>query len=170
VIRSSPIRAALASALICGTGGVVLAGDWIADAKTGCKLWNPHPSSGETVIWPGPCKDGFAEGKGRLDWLRAGKPYERDEGEWRAGRQTGRGTQTWPGGIYDGQLSDGLPHGHGVLTLGEARYEGAFLNGIPNGSGVLTNASGTFAGNWQGGCFNDGKRRAAIGVAVISCP
>jgi hypothetical protein len=146
------------------------AGDWIADAKTGCKVWNPQPAPGETAKWTGPCKDGFAEGKGVLEWFKAGNTYERDEGEWHAGHQMGDGAQTWPGGQYKGQFADGLPHGRGVLIVGGGRYDGAFLNGKPNGKGVLTNASGTFDGTWAEGCFTDGKRRAAIGVSLPSCP
>ena len=109
------------------------------------------------------------QGRSR-DWLRGGSQYERDEGLWRAGRQTGEGAQTWPGGQYKGQFSESLPHGKGVLSSGEARYDGAFLNGKPNGKGALTNASGRFDGTWSDGCFNDGKRRATLGVSVQSCP
>ncbi len=163
------LQAVFATALLLGMPAAALAGDWIAGAKPGCKIWNPRPSPGETVSWAGPCKGGFADGKGALDWLKGGKAYERDEGEWRAGRQVD-GTQTWSGGQYTGQLSDSLPHGMGVLTFGEARYDGAFLNGTPNGSGALTNRAGTFQGTWSDGCFNDGKRRTAIGVSVDSCP
>jgi MORN repeat len=161
---------ALLPVLLAGAPAAALASGWIADPNTGCKVWNPHPSPGETARWAGPCKDGFADGKGVLDWLRAGSQYERDEGEWRGGRQVGEGTQTWPRGQYKGQLSDSLPHGTGVLTFGGARYDGAFLNGRPNGSGALTNMAGTFEGTWTDGCFNDGRRRTAIGVSLESCP
>ncbi len=44
-----------------GAPAVALAGDWIADVKTGCKIWNPAPAPGETVNWAGPCNAGFAE-------------------------------------------------------------------------------------------------------------
>jgi len=169
-IHAKKWRLCIASAFILCAPAVALAGDWIADAKTGCKVWNPQPSAGETARWSGPCKDGFADGKGALDWLRGNSQYERDEGVWRAGRQTGEGAQTWPGGQYKGQFLDSLPHGKGVLISGEARYDGAFLNGKPNGKGAMTNASGTFDGTWADGCFNDGKRRAAFGVSVQSCP
>ena len=145
-----------------------MAGDW-AVAGDGCKVWNPHPANGETIRWTGGCKDGFVEGMGALEWQRGGKTYERDEGQWRGGRQMS-GSQVWPGGQYDGQLADGLPSGRGVLILGDARYEGLFLNGKPNGKGTLTNASGSLEGNWTDGCFNDGKHRDAIGVSVQSCP
>jgi hypothetical protein len=164
------VQVALASGLLLCAPAIAQAGDWIADAKTGCKVWNPQPSTGEAVRWNGPCKDGFADGKGVLDWLRGGSQYERDEGLWRAGRQTGEGTQTWPGGQYKGHFSESLPHGKGVLISGDARYDGAFLNGKPNGKGALTNASGTFDGTWSDGCFNDGKRRATLGASVQSCP
>ena len=144
------------------------AGDW-AVAGDGCKVWNPHPTNGEAIRWTGGCKDGFVEGMGALEWQRGGKTYERDEGQWRGGRQVS-GSQTWPGGQYDGQFADSLPNGSGVLIFGDARYEGLFVNGKPNGKGTLTNASGSFDGNWADGCFNDGKHRAAIGVSLQSCP
>ncbi len=160
----------MAGALYLSSSMAAFAGDWIADAKTGCKVWNPHPAPGETVSWEGPCQNGFAAGQGRLQWIKGGAPYERDEGVWRGGRQSGEGSQTWPGGRYEGQLADGMPHGRGVLNFGDARYEGTFLNGKPSGSGLLKNAFGVFDGQWRDGCFNDGKRRASIGVPVTACP
>ena len=144
------------------------AGDW-AVAGDGCKAWNPHPTNGETIRWTGGCKDGFVEGMGTLEWQRSGKAYERDEGQWRGGRQV-RGSQVWPGGQYEGQFADSIPNGRGVLIFGDARYEGLFVNGKPNGKGTLTSASGSFDGNWTDGCFNDGKHRASIGVSASSCP
>ena len=161
---------AIGCAFLLVTTVGAFAGDWIADARTNCRVWNPHPAVGESVSWSGTCKDRLAEGKGILEWLKGGKPYERDEGTWRNGRQMGEGAQTWPGGQYKGQLADGMPHGRGVLTLGEARYEGTFLDGKPSGNGVLKNPSGVFDGQWRDGCFNDGKHRAAIGVSVQACP
>ncbi|MGO9544330.1 MAG: hypothetical protein ACLPPF_05995 [Rhodomicrobium sp.] len=169
-LRIPVLQAAFACSLLIGMASGALAGDWIADPKAGCKVWNPQPAAGESVSWAGACKSGFADGKGVLEWLKGGKPYERDEGEWRAGRQVGEGTQTWPSGQYKGQFSDSMPHGQGVLTVGGARYDGSFVSGKPNGKGVLTNASGTFDGTWTDGCFNDGKRRAAAGVPLQSCP
>ena len=162
-------KSVIACALLLLFAARAAAGEW-AVAEGGCKVWNPNPAPGETANWTGACKEGFAEGAGVLEWRRGGKPYERDEGNWRAGRQTGQGAQSWPGGEFKGQLAESMPGGQGVLTLGEARYEGAFLNGKPNGRGVLTNASGVFDGAWRDGCFNDGKRRAAFGVSLQSCP
>jgi hypothetical protein len=154
--------------LVAGSITGAIAGDW-AIAGDGCKVWNPRPGSSETIRWTGGCKNGFVEGMGALEWQRGGKTYERDEGQWRGGRQIS-GSQVWPGGRYDGQFADGLPNGRGVLLLDHARYEGLFLNGKPNGEGTMTNASSSFNGNWTDGCFNDGQHRASIGVPLQSCP
>ncbi len=158
---------AIAFAFLSATGAG--AGVW-AEAQEGCKVWDPNPTPGETAHWTGACKGGFVEGAGVLEWRRGGKPYERDEGQWRGGRQIDDGSQTWPGGQFKGHLADSMPDGQGVLVLGDARYNGGFLSGKPNGRGVLTNTSGVFDGAWRDGCFNDGKRRAAFGVSLQSCP
>ena len=146
------------------------AGDWIADGKTGCRVWNPNPTAKESVSWSGSCKAGLADGAGVVQWLREGLPFERDEGQWQAGRQVGVGVQIWPTGRYEGEVKDGMPHGHGRLIVGDARYEGKFTAGKPDGAGILTNAQGVFEGSWKRGCFRDGRRRASLGVDLASCP
>ena len=47
---------------------------WIADSKTGCKVWDPMPQQNETVSWSGSCKNGLAQGRGVLQWYADGKP------------------------------------------------------------------------------------------------
>jgi MORN repeat len=143
---------------------------WGADAHSGCRVWDPHPQPNQSLTWSGACSNGVAEGRGILQWLKDGVPFERDEGTWLGGRQTGYGAQTWPLGSYRGDLHDGEPSGRGLLTLGDARYEGEFRNGLPDGAGTLRNASGTYQGHWKNGCFRDDKRKVAIGVPVASCP
>jgi hypothetical protein len=147
-----------------------LPGSWIPDQGSGCKVWNPHPQPGETVYWIGACAGGFAHGPGAAQWLRNSVPFESDEGEWRAGRQTGNGSQAWPSGRYDGDLTDGEPHGHGVMIVQGMRYEGDFRSGKPNGAGTLTNGSESLRGTWTNGCFRDGPRKASFGVPLSSCP
>jgi hypothetical protein len=146
------------------------AGNWIADTAGGCQVWNPHPQSDETIRWTGACANGLAQGRGAAQWFRNNLPFEADEGEWRAGRQTGYGTQVWPSGRYDGELIDGEPHGRGVLILQGVRYQGEFRNGLPNGTGVLTRGSETFRGTWTDGCFRDDVRKASFGVPLSACP
>ncbi len=162
------ILAAVCGCLFASVTGVA-AGDW-AIASGGCKVWNPHPVLGETARWTGSCKDGLLDGAGVVEWRRGGNTYERDEGEWRGGRQIGLGLQTWPGGQYSGQFADSLPSGSGAMTLGGSRYDGSFINGKPNGRGVLRTVWGVFDGVWQEGCFSDGKRRVSFSVPLEACP
>ena len=126
-------------------------GAFVNDTDGGCKVWNPHPMAGETAKWTGACVNGFAQGAGSLQWLRDGKAFEKDDGEWDHGRQTGRGMQNWKTGSYEGSLVDGEPHGNGVMTLQSARYVGEFRKGKPNGAGTVTNLQGAFSGTWRDG-------------------
>jgi hypothetical protein len=105
-----------------------------------------------------------------VQWLKDNIPSEKDEGEWREGRQIGQGTQVWASGRYEGEVMAGEPHGHGVLTLKGLRYEGEFRNGKPNGAGTMINISDVFQGTWNDGCFRDGKRKASVGIPLSACP
>jgi len=144
-------------------------GSFVADPNSGCKVWNPHPEPNESVSWSGGCVDGLAQGPGSLQWLNNNRPYEKDEGEWNKGQQSGRGTQVWSLGRYDGDIQNGEPHGRGAMTLQSARYEGEFRNGKPNGSGTVTNLDGIFKGNWKDGCLVGDKRRIAFSVSSSTC-
>jgi len=169
-MRIARFAAALAFVVAGSNAAPAQTGGWIADASVGCQVWNPHPQPGETIRWSGACANGFAQGRGAAQWFRDNLPFEADEGEWRAGRQTGYGTQVWPSGRYDGELVDGEPHGRGVLILQSVRYEGEFRNGKPNGAGTLTRGSDTFRGTWTDGCFREGTRKASFGVPLSACP
>jgi hypothetical protein len=169
-MRIARLAAALAFVVAASSAAPAQTGGWIADASVGCQVWNPHPQQGETMRWSGACANGFAQGRGAAQWFRNNLPFEADEGEWRAGRQTGFGTQVWPSGRYDGELVDGEPHGRGVLILQSVRYEGEFRNGKPNGAGTLTRGGDTFRGTWTDGCFREGTRKASFGVPLSACP
>jgi hypothetical protein len=145
------------------------AGGFVGDVLSGCKVWNPHPQSNETVKWTGECLDGLAQGPGSLQWFNNSKPYEKDQGEWKDGRQSGRGSQDWTTGRYDGELVNGEPQGRGVLTLQSSRYEGEFRHGKPNGFGIVTSLEGLFKGNWKDGCLDGDKRKIAFGVSSSTC-
>jgi len=191
---------------------------WIADPKTGCKVWNPYPQPNEGISWSGACKNGLAQGQGVLQWLQNGKPAGRYEGEYRDGKVNLRGTFIWPdGGRYVGEWRDNQRNGDGTQTwangdhyegeyrndalqglgtytwddgsryVGEWRqnmqsgrgaqtwpdgghYEGEYRDDRAHGQGHYVNAKGeTFDGNWVNGCFQDGNRKAAVGVAAASC-
>lgn len=166
-------RAMVAGAVVCAVSSAAAqappSGQFVAERGSGCKVWNPHPMPGETAVWSGACRDGFADGAGRLQWLKDGKPTERDEGDWRQGRQQGRGSQDWGSGRYDGDLVGGEPQGQGVLMLQSGRYEGGFAAGRPNGAGTMTSLQGSFHGLWKDGCLAGDKRHIAIGVSSAQC-
>lgn len=143
------------------------AGEWVAD-EFGCQVWDPNPQLEETVAWSGGCSNGHADGLGKVQWLKDNKLIETDEGEWRDGRQAGKGVQNWPIGRYEGELADGLPNGQGVLTFQRFRYEGQFRDGKPNGIGSLIEGSETVQGTWKDGCLQ-GQRKASIGIPLSAC-
>jgi len=159
---------ALSASLLVAASGAH-AGAWLADAKSGCQVWDASPQLEEAVAWSGSCANGRAEGHGTVQWLKGNVAIETDQGEWRDGRQAGKGIQSWPAGRYDGELSDGEPNGRGVLTLQKLRYEGEFRDGKPNGIGSLTAGGETVQGNWKDGCLQGGRRKASIGVPLSVC-
>lgn len=76
---------------------------WIMATNKPCKIWNPSPQPNESVTWSGPCKDGFASGKGVLRWTENGKPDVEFDGEYANGKRNGPGVMTTP----DGQRTEG---------------------------------------------------------------
>ncbi len=150
-------------------GQTTSTGDFVADPRNNCKVWDPHPIAGETVTWSGDCINGFAQGDGTVLWSRYGKPFEKDEGHWDQGRQSGRGTQDWRSGRYEGELSEGEPSGHGVMMLQASRYEGEFRKGKPNGDGAATTLHGVYKGTWKDGCLTRGKQTITFAVSPVSC-
>ena len=159
---------ALSGALLAVACGA-RAGEWIADAKSGCAVWDPNPQLEETVAWSGSCSNGRAEGFGTVQWSKDAIAIETDAGEWHDGRMTGKGVQTWPTGRYEGELADGEPSGRGVLTLQKLRYEGEFRSSKPNGTGSLTVGNETLRGTWKDGCLQGGQRKASIGIPLSAC-
>ena len=60
------------SLIACVGSNTAYAAGWISDKK-GCKHYNPNPIPNESVTWTGSCKNGFANGSGRLTWYKSGK-------------------------------------------------------------------------------------------------
>lgn len=95
----------LAFAVLLGAAGPVPAQDkdtapprWIADAKTGCKVWDPSPQPQESVRWSGSCENGLAAGEGILQWYQKGRPSDRYEGGYQGGKRNGHGVVTFGNG------------------------------------------------------------------------
>jgi hypothetical protein len=145
---------------------------WIADAKSGCRVWTPYTAAKMTITWTGACGGGMAQGKGTLRWFLDGKLLVTHDGEFRDGKANGRGVFTWADGErYEGEFRDGKANGRGVFTWADGeRYEGEWRDGKPNGFGQFVNNNGAFNGVWVAGCFRDGNRRAWVGVAASDCP
>lgn len=167
LLRNGAAAALCLHALTLAT--IARAGEWIGDSKTNCQVWDPNPQLDESVDWSGACSNGHADGAGTVRWLKNGTPIETDSGQWRDGKQTGKGVQNWPIGHYDGDLADGLPNGQGILTFQKFRYEGQFRDGKPNGVGNLIQGDQVVGGIWKDGCLQGGPRKASIGVPLSAC-
>ena len=155
-------------------GAAPLPSAWMADGRTGCKVWDPEPEPGEGVRWSGGCVGGFASGPGVTEWVEHGLVTERTEGSRVAGHLEGQGVQTLANGdrfegswkddrkegrgsyaaaagwTYTGEFKADRFDGMGVLTDGKGgRYEGAWKAGRRNGQGSYTGADGSrFTGLW----------------------
>jgi len=142
---------------------------WIRD-EHGCSAYNPtpQPKTGESIRWSGPCNQGYAEGRGRLEWFDAsgnsdgwaegtfehgylqgfgeslGPKGSHYRGEFLYSRKNGRGKLDTPLGIqYEGLFRDGQPEGFGTTVWPDGmRYEGEYRNGKRDGHGVFIGPSG----------------------------
>lgn len=115
------------------------AGAWILDPRSGCRVWNLFPLAKETVRWLGTCKDGKAEGRGKLHWTLNGKPNGYYEGYYVAGFRNGPGTFYFQNGNrHTGVYKNDLPNGHGEFVYANGnRYAGEFSNGTFHGKGAF---------------------------------
>ena len=62
--RCSALAAFATAAGIIIAATPALAGAWVADAKSGCQVWNPNPQLEETVAWSGSCANSRARDMG----------------------------------------------------------------------------------------------------------
>ncbi len=150
--------------------------NWIADAKTGCKVWNPFPEVDGLITWSGECKDNKADGKGVLRFSKNGNEII-IEGVMEDGRCCKDCSMTETGCFkYTGEFKDNLPYGkvtaineHGAFYIGEAekciwngqgeltlddgqKYIGTFKNGKFDGNGTMLYKSGDkYSGAWSEG-------------------
>jgi hypothetical protein len=123
---------------------------YLPDA-TGCKVYDPSPAPNETVTWSGQCLDGYADGRGVVQWLQGGEPRTRVEGTLVRGRFEGQGTMVSPGGgRFEGTFHEGERSGKGTWTWPNGdRYEGDFVDGKWSGHGTFTSAAGGhYSGEW----------------------
>jgi len=94
------------------------AGIWLADSKTGCRVWDPAPEPEESVRWNGACRNGFADGTGVVEWYKAGSINETIEGTLRAGHLEGRALSHLANGTrVEGEYRNDLLEGLVVVTF-----------------------------------------------------
>lgn len=130
---------------------------WIADARTGCQIWNADPQPDESITWTGACADGRATGPGVLQWFENGRPTVRYEGEYRDGRANGRAIYVWPDGArYEGDYLDDRWNGRGVFVWPQGeRYDGDWQDGQQTGRGIYVwPDGGRYEGEWREGQRN----------------
>jgi hypothetical protein len=130
-----------------------------------CRLAAVNPAPARPPSWSGPCKDGYADGKGTLEWVDAASKRYRLEAEFVAGRVPGEGTLHAPdGSVYTGTLNNGVPDGHGYLrTADGTQFEGDVRMGKADGM-----AEALFAdGDEYNGQFKNGKRD---GIGTLTWP
>lgn len=131
-----------------------------------CRIASLVPPPAEPVNWKGGCRDGYAEGKGVLEWKPAGKPALVLEGVMVNGQVTGEAKLNDSAGLaYIGTLRDGQPHGSGYFKYPDgAQYEGAVANGLPEGNGIKLWTDGSrYEGGWKHG-KRDGVGRATFAL------
>ncbi|MES2105349.1 MAG: hypothetical protein V4634_15110 [Pseudomonadota bacterium] len=131
--------------------------------KGDCRVVNSVPKANEDISWSGPCKDGFAEGVGVLQWFLDGKPGTRYEGNLSRGEYDGPAvTISSKGNRFEGVFKDGKRQGKSILkyangdvlivTFEDGKevepveftfrsgtiYKGGWKNGMFEGKGILT--------------------------------
>jgi hypothetical protein len=138
--------------------------------KAGCKVVNAHPAQKAKGRWNGPCKDGYADGVGTLEWFIDDEPEWRFEGNLRRGRLHGDGVLHYEyGSEYKGSFADNQRNGMGIEQLAaQIRYEGEWKNGEREGWGVRTWSDGSrYEGQWRAGKFHGaGKATYTSGKVV----
>ncbi len=168
IFRCGLFCLALAAMLLALPAAAFADGIWVTTDK-GCKVWNSLGISDHTATWTGAADaDGYATGKGILQWYANNKPLYKYEGEMLKGKREGQGTETFAssaasfagtwrgdkmhgrgvyrmenGDIYDGNWVEGFRTGRGTLTCPNGdRYEGEWLKGERNGKGIFAWANG----------------------------
>jgi hypothetical protein len=130
---------------------------WIADARTGCRVWDANPQPDEAVSWSGACRNGFAQGRGVLQWFQSGKPVALAKSRWRGGKMNGRGAITLANGEhFKGQWKNDERTGHGVYIYANGdRYDGQYRDDQKSGRGAYIYANGgRYSGEWRDGMKN----------------
>ncbi|HVE60368.1 MAG TPA: hypothetical protein VNA26_01020 [Chitinophagaceae bacterium] len=129
-----PLLFILISLTSLGCFGQQGAGKFIADKKSGCKVWVATGYSATdslSITWDGDCKNKIAEGYGTLIWYVKEKEVSRYVGFMQKGNPNGQGKYDYGGGVTgEGNFKNGVLHGVGKVTFGNGnKLEGNFFEG-----------------------------------------
>src|SRR5829696_3679768 len=119
----------------------------VTDRRTGCRVWLPLVEADVSYQWTGACKNGLADGRGVLILTSPASDKDREarrEGEWRDGRQTGRGLiVTTQGSRIEGTWQAGRQNGRGLVVIADGtRFDGTIVDDAWTGPGTLITADG----------------------------
>ena len=70
------------------------------------------------------------------------------------------------GGMYSGDMLDGIPSGYGMWQSNDTCYTGFWKNGVENGQGLLKFGAYTYRGGFKDGMF-DGNGTLALGDSIL---
>jgi hypothetical protein len=139
--------------------------------ESNCRVAKPWLKPNETVKWEGPCKGGYADGTGVLQWYLQGRVFDtpgaRYEVTMAQGRISGEGSAKYKNGdSYTGYFMDGKRDGNGYTMFANGdQYEGEYKNDVPHGNGTFVERDrGSYVGQWKDGQYDGiGTRTYALG-------
>ena len=120
-----------------------------ADCQVG--TLQPAPVD-QSVHWTGPCKEGYADGTGVVEWTAKDGITRRIEGKFAHGAVSGEAKlKAGDKFTYIGSLTDGVPDGEGYLHFAnDLRYEGGLKMMQREGKGVQIYPNGdTYQGEFH---------------------
>jgi hypothetical protein len=126
----------------------------VYDGEEGCKFVRIAPQGKAKLIgWKGPCKDGYADGKGVVEWEAVKGQTPRLDATMERGEISGEATLSLGADTYVGTFTSGLPDGQGYFKWGNGnQYEGGIKAGKFHGHGTIAYNNGdVFEGEFKDG-------------------
>ena len=115
--------------------------EWIQDPQNGCRILNRNPEKDESIKYTGVCRNGLANGYGKIEWYKKDKPNGVTIGHWLGGLPEGHVVHVGDDVSFEGQYAHGRMNGSGTTTLKDGSiYKGEFKDGLRSGYGVLIRA------------------------------
>jgi hypothetical protein len=119
-----------------------------------CRLAAVRPAPAQAPSWSGACKDGYADGKGVLEWRNKDGKAFRLAASFVAGQVQGEGELHYPNDtVYTGSFKGNVPDGHAYVRYADGgQYEGDIRMGQREGAGEFLYPNGDdYKGQWRHG-------------------